>query len=100
MVMNGDDIAGLKSAVEREHRAPATFRTTERVRETVDGNPLQLEVAVFDILGHPRALICYAWNAPIPGSDQTRAVTVLREGLIRSSLDAVRFALDEEERSR
>jgi hypothetical protein len=100
MVMKGDDIAGLKSAVEREHRAPATFRTTERVRETVDGNPLQLEVAVFDILGHPRALICYAWHAPIPRSDQTRPVTVLREGLIRSSLDAVRFALDEEERSR
>ena len=98
--MNGDDIAGLKSAVEREHRSPATFRTAERVRETVDGNPLELEVAVFDILGHPRALICYAWNAPIPGSDRTRPVTVLREGLIRSSLDAVRFALDEEEGSR
>jgi hypothetical protein len=27
-------------------------------------------------------------------------VTVLREGLIRSSLDAVRFALDEEDRAR
>ena len=98
--MNGDDIAGLKSAVEREHRSPATFRTAERVRETLDGIPLELEVAVFDILGHPRALICYAWNAPIPGSDKTRPVTVLREGLIRSSLDAVRFALDEEEGSR
>ena len=98
--MNGDDIGGLKSAVEREHRAPATFRTTERVRETVDGNPLELDVAVFDILGHPRALICYAWHAPIRRSDQTRPITVLREGLIRSSLDAVRFALDEEERSR
>jgi hypothetical protein len=95
--MNGDDIAGLKSAVERQHRSPATFRTTERVRETVDGNLLEREVAVFDILGHPRALICYAWNAPIPGSDKTRSVTVLREGLVRSSLDAVRFALDEEE---
>jgi hypothetical protein len=98
--VNGDNIAGLKSAVEREHRSPATFRTTEQVRETVDGNPLQLEVAVFDILGHPRALICYARNAPIAGSDQTRPVTVLREGLIRSSLDAARFALDEEESSR
>jgi len=98
--MNQDDIVGLKSAAEREHRSPATFRTTEWVRETIDGNALQLEVAVFDILGHPRALICYAWNAPIPGSDKTRPVTVLREGLIRSSLDAVRFALEEEERSR
>jgi hypothetical protein len=98
--MNRDEIAGLKSAVEREHRSPATFRTVERVRETADGKPMQLEVAVFDILGHPRALICYAWNAPIRGSDKTRPITVLREGLIRSSVDAVRFALEEEERSR
>ena len=43
--MNRDEIAGLKSAVEREHRSPATFRTTERVRETVNGTPLtQLSV--------------------------------------------------------
>jgi hypothetical protein len=55
---------------------------------------------VFDILGHPRALICYAWYAPIAGTDRTRPVTVLREGLIRSSLDALRFALDEEDRAR
>jgi hypothetical protein len=98
--MNDADIAALKALVEREHRSPATFRGTERVRETHEGRELQLEVAVFDILGHPRALICYAWYAPIAGTDRTRPVTVLREGLIRSSLDALRFALDEEDRAR
>jgi hypothetical protein len=97
--MNDADIAGLKDAVEREHRSPATFRAAERVRETVDGRPVQLEVAVFDILGHPRALICYAWYAPL-ASGKPRPVTVLREGLIRSSVDAVRFALEEEQDSR
>ena len=97
--MNEADIAGLKDAVEREHRSPATFRAAERVRETVDGRPVEVEVAVFDILGHSRALICYAWYAPL-ASGKPRPVTVLREGLIRSSLDAVRFALEEEQGSR
>jgi hypothetical protein len=95
--MTEADIAGLKAAVERDHRCPATFRTTERVRETIEGQQLQLEIALFDILGHPRALICYAWYAPASGSRQARVVTVLREGLVRSSLDALRFALDEDE---
>jgi hypothetical protein len=97
--MNNANIAGLKDAVEREHRSPATFRAAERVRETVEGRPVELEVAVFDILGHPRALICYAWYAPF-GAANPRPVTVLREGLIRSSADAVRFALEEEQGSR
>jgi hypothetical protein len=95
--MTEAEIAGLKAAVERDHRCPATFRTIERVRETVEGQPLQLEIALFDILGHPRALICYAWYAPGSDPKQTRAVTVLREGLVRSSLDALRFAMDEDE---
>ena len=97
--MNDANIAGLKDAVEREHRSPATFRAAERVRETVDGRPVELEVAVFDILGHPRALICYAWYAPF-ATGKPRSVTILREGLIRSSADAVRFALEEEQGSR
>jgi hypothetical protein len=98
-MMTDANIAALKDAVEREHRSPATFRTTERVRETVDGRPIELEVAVFDILGHPRALICYAWYAPF-ATGKARPITVLREGLIRSSVDAVRFALEEEQGTR
>jgi hypothetical protein len=54
-------------------------------------------VAVFDVLGHPRALLCYAWYTLPSGSDKRRAVTVIREGLIRSSLDAIRFSLEEED---
>ena len=94
--MNENEIAGLKAAVEREHSAPARFRATERVRERLGGRPLEVEVAIFDILGHPRALICYAWYTQTKGAEP-RPITVIREGLVRSSLDAVRFALDEEE---
>lgn len=89
--MNEADIAELKAAVERHHRCPANYRTTERVKEQRH----QVEVAVFDILGHPRALVCYAWFARVPGSERRRIRTVLREGPIRSSLDAVRSELEE-----
>jgi hypothetical protein len=89
--MTESEIAELKAAVERAHHCPATYRTHERVRE----QQRQFEVAVFDILGHPRALVCYAWIAPSEGTEKGRPVTVLREGPIHSSLDAVRFSLEE-----
>ncbi|HYF39373.1 MAG TPA: hypothetical protein VD930_06795 [Gemmatimonadales bacterium] len=88
--MTETEIAELKAAVERAHRCPATYRTYERVRD----QQRQFEVAVFDILGHPRALVCYAWI--VEESGRRRPVTVLREGPIHSSLDAVRFSLEEE----
>jgi hypothetical protein len=88
--MTDSEIAALKAAVERAHRCPATYRTYERVREQQQ----LFEVALFDILGHPRALVCYAWM--VGEGAKRRPTTVLREGPIHSSLDAVRFSLDEE----
>jgi hypothetical protein len=89
--MNDTEIADLKAAVERAHRCPATYRSSERVREQNQ----QFEVALFDILGHPRALLCYAWFSNGGSSNHRRAFTVLREGPIHTSLDAVRFALED-----
>jgi hypothetical protein len=89
--MNQKDIAELKSVVERVHRCPATYRAWELVRD----QERQAEVALFDILGHPRAMVCYAWFAVAAGSDQRRPFTVLREGPVHTSLDAVRLALDD-----
>jgi hypothetical protein len=83
--MNDSEIAELKVAVEREHRCPATYRAVERVKE----QQRQIEVAIFDILGHPRAMVCYAWFAP-EAAARPRARTALREGPVHSSLDAVR----------
>jgi hypothetical protein len=90
--MTENEIAELKAVVERAHRCPATYRTHERVRE----QQRLFEVAVFDILGHPRALVCYAWFGAGEGNQKGRPVTVLREGPIHSSIDAVRFSLDEQ----
>ena len=89
--MNDPEIAELKAAVERAHRCPATYRASERVREQNQ----QFEVAVFDILGHPRALLCYAWFSNGGSPTSPRAFTVLREGPIHTSVDAVRFALED-----
>jgi hypothetical protein len=89
--MNETDIAELKASVERVHRCPATYRTSERVRE----GQRQIEVAVFEILGHPRALVCYAWFAPVEASARRRPLTVLREGPVHSSIDAIRLSLEE-----
>jgi hypothetical protein len=90
-IMTESEIAELKTAVERAHRCPATYRTYERVRE----QQRLFEVALFDILGHPRSLVCYAWLSAAEGSGKRRAITVLKEGPIHSSLDAVRFSLEE-----
>jgi hypothetical protein len=89
--MNQAEIDELRSAVERIHRCPATYRVTERVRD----QQREVHVALFDILGHPRALLCYAWVNSDGSGAQRRVITVLREGLIRNSLDAVRFALED-----
>jgi hypothetical protein len=89
--MNDTEIAELKAAVERAHRCPATYRSSERVRE----QDQQVEVALFDILGHPRALLCYAWFSGSGSPNHRRPFTVLREGPIHTSLDAVRFALED-----
>ena len=90
-LMNENDIAELKTAVERAHRSPATFRTEERVRE----QQRQFQVAVFDILGHPRVLVCYGWFVAMECSGKRRPFTMLREGPIHTSIDAVRLSLEE-----
>jgi hypothetical protein len=87
--MNESEITELKAAVEREHRCPATYRASEKVRD----RQRQVEVAVFDILGHPRALVCYAWHAEETG--RRKIHTLLREGPIHSSLDAVHHESEE-----
>jgi hypothetical protein len=88
--MNETDIAELQRVVERVHACPATYRTSETVRD----RERQVDVAVFDILGHPRAMLCYAWFMAAERKGERRALTVLKEGPIHTSVDAVRFALD------
>lgn len=85
------ELERLGKAVQRIHGCVATYRRTETVREILAGKPWASEVAVFDILGHPRASVCYAWAS----MDSQRFFAILQEGPIRSSLDAVRASIEQ-----
>jgi hypothetical protein len=85
------EIEKLKAAVQRIHGAPASYRRTETVREILAGKPWASEVAVFDLLGHHRSAVCFAW----PSMDGKRFFAVLQEGPVRSSLDAVRTSIEQ-----
>jgi hypothetical protein len=87
-------IPALKQAVERMHGCPATYHRSERVRETFEGKPVwEGDVAVFGIIGHPTANVCYAWSSPVEGSDRRRFFAVLHEGPVKSARDAVRASI-------
>jgi hypothetical protein len=85
------EIEKLRAAVQRIHGAPAAYRRTETVREILAGKPWASEVAVFDLLGHHRSAVCFAW----PSMDGKRFFAVLQEGPVRSSLDAVRTSIEQ-----
>jgi hypothetical protein len=56
-------IPELSATIKRLHRCDASHTRTETVREAVGGQVLfEGNVEVFALLGHDRALRCYAWG--------------------------------------
>ena len=56
-------------------------------------------VHVFDLSGHPKVTVAYAWSSPVEGSSKRRYFAVLRlPPPINSPLDAVRAAIVQEHR--
>jgi len=56
-------LARLQAAIQQLHDCGANFRETAPVQEVVQGRTLwQGEVEVFDVYGHPRTKVCYAWS--------------------------------------
>lgn len=56
-------IGELRSTIRRLHRCEASHTRTESVREVINGQVLwEGNVEVFALLGHDRALRCYAWG--------------------------------------
>jgi hypothetical protein len=47
---------------------------------------IQLNVHVFDLVGHPTASRAYAWSSPIEGSEKRRFFVVLHLSPITSSV--------------
>jgi hypothetical protein len=89
------NIAELRDIIHRLHGAAATHRESVPVKETFNGQTVwEGVVEVFDLIGHPRAEIVYAWK-----NDPGNHVTVLHLGPIKSAADAVRAAIAQEFRS-
>ena len=58
-----DYIAELRSTIKRLHTCEASHTRTEAVKQVVNGFTLwEGKVEVFALLGHDRALRCYAWG--------------------------------------
>ena len=56
-------IAELQATIQRLHGCQASHSRTEKVEQVVNGQVLWSgNVEVFALLGHDRALRCYAWG--------------------------------------
>jgi hypothetical protein len=88
----------LKKAVESQHGGKATLSQTVPVSDTFEGQPAwRGTVAVFDLVGHPKALRAYAWTRELPDG-KVRTYAVLHTGPIDSPAAAVRAAIVAEAR--
>ncbi len=91
--MNEQPIATFKKAIQSTHGCGSDLRERVAVQEVFKGETVwEGEVLVFDLIGHPTALTCYAWSV-----DQ-QVTAVLREGKIDSPQRAVRAALVQQQR--
>lgn len=88
-----DYVAELRSTIGRLHQCQASHSRTEEVREVINGQVLwDGKVEVFALLGHDRALRCYAWGN-INDAGQWEVTTVLAIPPVVSASTAVLAAV-------
>jgi hypothetical protein len=88
-----DYIGELRATICRVHACQASHTRTELVKEVINGRVLwEGRVEVFALLGHDRALRCYAW-AHLPDTGQWEVTTVLAIPPIISASTAVLAAI-------
>jgi hypothetical protein len=93
------NITDLKRAVESQHGCTATVFQSVSVKETFGGKAFwEGVVYTFSLTGHPTAKRAYAWSSPIEGSDKRRFFAVLHQGPVTSPVEAVRAAIETEDR--
>ena len=86
--MNEIPIKGFEKAIKATHGAGSRLIARERVTETFRGETVwEGEVLVFELVGHPSALRCYAWEV------DGEVTAVLGEAPVVSALTAVRAAI-------
>jgi len=90
----------LRQAVERMHDGRARLREVVLVLETFrDQVVWEGDVHVFDLEGHPKATVCYAWTSFVGDSDRRRFYAALGLPPINSAADAVRASIVAERRA-
>jgi hypothetical protein len=83
--MNEIPISAFEDAIQATHGAKAQFLSRERVDQAFEGQPIwQGDVLVFQLLDHPSARLCYAWEV------DGEVTTVLGGGTVDSPTAAVR----------
>ncbi len=88
--MNEQPISEFEKAIQGTHGCGSALRARVEVQEGFLGEPVwEGEVLVFDLIGHPTALTCYAWSV---GGEVT---AVLHEGRVKSPEKAVRASIPE-----
>jgi hypothetical protein len=92
--MEGAAFHQLRDAVEAMHRCKARYRQMIPIREEYAGQLVwEGDVYVFNLEGHPTASTCYAWSAPVEGSDRRRFFAVLHQPPVDSPEKAVRASI-------
>ena len=91
-------LATLKAAIALKHQCQSFHRERVFVQTPVNGGvePWQGDVEVFDLMGHPKAEMCYAWTIPEPAG--IKILTVLESAVVDSpgkAVQAAHFAADE-----
>lgn len=86
--MNELPIEGFEYAIRQMHGAGSRLVARVRVEEDFEGERVwQGEVLVFELLGHPTAPKCYAWEV------DGEVTAVLHEKPVDSPLNAVRASI-------
>src|SRR4051794_41923136 len=82
-------LAELREVVERLHggraRLTEVVPVVERFRDQV---VWEGAIHVFDLEGHPKAAVCYAWTSPVGEGDQRRFFAVVGAPPIKPAADA------------
>ena len=92
--MNELPISAFQNAIRATYGCRSELRERVRVSEEYEGETVwEGDVLVFDLIGHPTTLTCYAWSV-----DQ-QVTAVLYEGPVDSPQAAVRAAIVEEHKN-
>lgn len=94
-------IEELREVIRRVHGVESKHVESVPIKEEYQGNPVwDGVVEVFALIGHPRAILAYAWSRDTEGKDDShRHATMLQVYPVISARDAVRAAIEQEFRN-